>query len=466
MIFSSITFLFYFLPVFLLLYYLIPGRFQNTVLLLGSLFFYAWGEPRYILLMLFMICAGYFCGIWIETRKNHKTKKIVTALSVTFCLVCLGYFKYMDFVLDTVKRMTGLSLRLLHIALPIGISFYTFQILSYLLDIYYGKIKAQRNILTLATYIAMFPQLIAGPIVRYQDIEIQLQKRTVSVSNISCGIRRFIIGLGKKVIFANTLGEIGAKYGTAEEKTVLFVWFYAIAVTLQTYFDFSGYSDMAIGLGKMLGFDFPENFDHPLDTKSVTQFWRRWHMTLGRFFRDYLYIPLGGNRVSFAKWVRNILIVWMATGLWHGADWTFVVWGLFFAFFLMLEKLVLKQYLEKAHVFSHFYLWILLTVSFVIFHASGLSDAAKTIRYMTGFGGIPILSAESLFYFKDYFLLVLFGIIGATSFPLRFVSHLKRNEGGRKVVNVLEPIFLIACLLISVSFLINGSFNPFLYFRF
>ncbi|MGN0244917.1 MAG: MBOAT family O-acyltransferase [Lachnospiraceae bacterium] len=416
--------------------------------------------------MLFMICAGYFCGIWIETRKNHKAKKAVTALSVTFCLVILGYFKYMDFVLDTVNRMTGLSFTLLHIALPIGISFYTFQILSYLLDIYYEKIKAQRNILTLATYIAMFPQLIAGPIVRYQDIEIQLQKRTVSVSNISCGIRRFIIGLGKKVIFANTLGEIGAKYGAAEEKTVLFVWFYAIAVTLQTYFDFSGYSDMAIGLGKMLGFDFPENFEHPLDAKSVTQFWRRWHMTLGRFFRDYLYIPMGGNRVSFVKWVRNILIVWMATGLWHGADWTFVVWGLFFAFFLVLEKTFLKQYLEKAHVWNRLYLWILLTVSFVIFHASGLSDAAQTIQYMTGLGGIPFLSAESLFYFKDYFLLLLLGSIGATSFPLRFVTHLKQNAGGRKVVNILEPLFLITCLMISVSFLINGSFNPFLYFRF
>lgn len=465
MLFSSITFLFYFLPIFFLLYCIVPKKAKNIVLLIGSLFFYAWGEPRYILLMLIFITAGYFFGRWIEQTDN-KNKKLVTALSVTFCLVILGYFKYVDFFIGSFNHISGLSIPLLSVALPIGISFYTFQMLSYLIDVYRGRVKAQKSFIKLATYIAMFPQLIAGPIVRYQDIEESLANRTHSVEKISSGIRRFTIGLGKKVILANTLAEIGARYADSTNKTVLFVWLYAIAATLQIYFDFSGYSDMAIGLGSILGFEFPENFDHPLTSKSVTEFWRRWHMTLGGWFRDYLYIPMGGNRVSVIKWVRNILIVWMATGLWHGANWTFVIWGLYFACFLVLEKKVLNKFLQKTKLFNHLYLLLIITVSFVIFNATNIVDAMQTLGLMFGFGNVSLASAESIFYLKDYLLILIISIIGATEWPCKLAMLTVKNDRGQKVVNVLEPIFIISVLFVSVAFLVNGSFNPFLYFRF
>lgn len=469
MLFSSITFLFYFLPVFLICYFAVPKKFANVVLLLGSLFFYAWGEPRYLLLMVVMICAGYFFGIWIQKTSVPGSRKLVTALSVTFCLVVLGFFKYTDFLLENVNRLTGISAPLLSVTLPIGISFYTFQIISYLLDVSHKKVSAQKNFLCLAVYISMFPQLIAGPIVRYQDIEKQLTERSATVSAVSYGIRRFVTGLCKKLILANTLGEIGNLYREVSQVTVLFVWLYAIAATLQIYFDFSGYSDMAIGLGKIMGFDLPENFDYPLASRSITEFWRRWHMTLGRFFRDYLYIPLGGNRVSAARWIRNILIVWMATGLWHGAAWTFVVWGLFFAFWLVIEKLARKAGRKQNIWFSlcrHIYVWLLLCISFVIFNATDLSDAFTTIKYMSGAGHISLVSAESLFYFKDYFFILLIAIVIACGFFRYAADRLRRYTAGEKALNILEPVLLVAGFLICVSYLINGSYNPFLYFRF
>lgn len=466
MLFSSLTFLFYFLPVFILCYSIVPQRLKNTVLLIGSLFFYAWGEPAYILLMAIMIGAGYGFGIWIEAVNQKKKKRLVTALSVTFCLVVLGYFKYAGFVIGSLNRIPGLSLPLFNVALPIGISFYTFQMMSYFIDVYRGRVAAQKNFVKLATYIAMFPQLIAGPIVRYQDLEAQLDERSCSVSKTSAGIRRFVIGLGKKVILANTLGEICGLYTNAEEQAVLFVWLYAVSATLQIYFDFSGYSDMAIGLGKILGFDFPENFDYPLISKSITEFWRRWHMTLGSWFRDYLYIPLGGNRVPKLLWMRNILIVWMATGLWHGANWTFVLWGLYFAFFLVVEKYGLKKALQRVKLINHIYLLFFITVSFVIFNAADLADAFHTIRMMFGFGNVALTSVESIFYLKDYLVILLIGCLGATKWPKKIVLCILKKKNGARILNLLEPLFLAAIFLISLAFLVNGSFNPFLYFRF
>ena len=476
MLFSSITFLFYFLPVFLICYFIVPKKFANAVLLLGSLFFYAWGEPRYLLLMVMMICAGYFFGIWIQKITTPGSRKLVTALSVAFCLVVLGFFKYTDFLLENINRLPGLSVSLLSVTLPIGISFYTFQIISYLLDVSHKKVSAQKNFLCLAVYIAMFPQLIAGPIVRYRDIEKQLTERTVTVSEISCGIRRFVIGLCKKLILANTLGEIGNLYRETSQVTVVFVWLYAIAATLQIYFDFSGYSDMAIGLGKIMGFELPENFDYPLASCSITDFWHRWHMTLGGFFRDYLYIPLGGNRVPVLKWIRNILIVWMATGLWHGAAWTFVVWGMFFAFFLVIEKTVKKAILKNEKVLPkqipgivlcrHIYVWLLLCISFVIFNATDLSDAFTTLKYMSGAGHISLVSAESLFYFRDYFFILLIAVVIACGFFRYLTDFLRQYQTGERVLNIVEPILLATGFLICVAYLINGSYNPFLYFRF
>ena len=472
MVFSSSVFLMAFLPLTLLAYFIVPARLvkvRNAVLLASSLVFYGWGEPKYIVIMIFSIVFNYASGLVIGKYtgmgNKHRAKPMLV-LCVLGNLALLGIFKYTDFVVDTVNRLTAAGLTLPGIALPIGISFYTFQTMSYIIDVYRGKVEPQKNLITFGAYVALFPQLIAGPIVRYSDVAVMLAGRRTNLEQAAEGIRRFIVGFGKKVLLANQIYVVWMELSSMENLSAAAAWLGAVAFTFQIYFDFSGYSDMAIGLGKIFGFDYLENFNYPYISRSITEFWRRWHMSLSSWFKEYVYIPLGGNRVSFVKWVRNILIVWMATGLWHGADWTFVVWGLFFAFFLVLEKTFLKQYLEKAHIWNRLYLWILLTVSFLIFHASGLSDAMQTIRYMTGLGGIPILSAESLFYLRDYFLLVLLGIVGATSFPLRFVSHLKRNAGGRKVVNVLEPLFLIACLLISVSFLINGSFNPFLYFRF
>ena len=348
MVFSGIPFLYYFLPVVLLLYYLSPKILKNSVLLLASLVFYAWGEPRLIILMIITVAQSFAAGILIE--KFPKAAKAVMAVSVTLSFLSLGYFKYADFFIGSVNSLTGLSIPLTKAVLPIGISFYTFQIASYVVDVWRGDTKAQRNFIDLAMYITMFPQLIAGPIVRYSDVEAELHDRVLTSEGLAYGARRFVLGLSKKLLIADVLGVIVADFKSADEKSLLFWWLYAITCTLQIYFDFSGYSDMAIGLGKLLGFNFPENFDHPFISGSVTEFWRRWHMTLGGWFRDYLYIPLGGNRVSKPRWIFNIAVVWMATGLWHGAAWNFVLWGVFFAVFLMIEKLWLLKYLKKSRV--------------------------------------------------------------------------------------------------------------------
>lgn len=466
MLFSSIPFLYYFLPFTLILYFVVPKRLKNSVILLSSLFFYAWGEPKFLVFMLISITQGYVFGRLIEKRRGDKTAKVFLIISVAFSLCLLGYCKYADFFIGNFNAITGLSLPLLGIALPIGISFYTFQILSYTVDIYRGDSPAQKNFINMAAYIAMFPQLIAGPIVRYSDIANQLESRTHSFDDASKGIRRFIIGLSKKILVANVLGELVAVFKASEEKSVLFFWVYAVAYSLHIYFDFSGYSDMAIGLGRVFGFRFPENFNYPYISGSITEFWRRWHISLGSWFRDYLYIPLGGNRVSKPRWLLNILIVWMATGLWHGAAWNFVVWGIYFAVLLMAEKMCLLKSLKKLNVINHIYVMLLVIISFVIFDASSISDAFTCIASMFGVEDIPAVTSESIYYLKSYAVILVVAVFGATPLMSELAKAVDKSRIGGRIKNIAEPCTLIALLSVCTAFLIDGSFNPFLYFRF
>lgn len=467
MLFSSIPFLFYFLPCVLILYLIAPKCLKNTVLLLSSLVFYAWGEPRYVIWMLLAITLGYIFGLLIERFKEKKRiSKLFMILSVASSLAMLGYFKYVDFFIGNFNAITGLSVPLLKIALPIGISFYTFQILSYTVDVYRGDVAAQKNPIDLAAYVALFPQLIAGPIVRYSDVAEQLKSRTHSFEKTALGARRFMIGLGKKILIANILGELCDTFRASDDKSVLFFWLYAVAYSLHIYFDFSGYSDMAIGLGKLFGFDFLENFNYPYISASITEFWRRWHMSLGSWFRDYVYIPLGGNRVSRLRHLFNIFVVWMLTGFWHGAAWNFIVWGLFFAVLLMVEKLWLLKYLKKSRVLSHIYVVVLIIISFVIFDASSMGQAFSYIGSMFGAGGYPLVSTEFLYYFRSYGVVLILGIIGATPLPKKLWNRIAATNIGSNIMTFAEPIALSALLLCCSAYLVDGSYNPFLYFRF
>lgn len=465
MVFSSITFVYYFLPCVLVLYFIAPKRLKNSVLLLSSLFFYAWGEPKFVIAMLFTILQGYVFGILIEKAKGRPRKALV-ATSVVLSLSMLIYCKYTDFFISNFNAVTGLSVKLLGIALPIGISFYTFQIISYAVDVYRGDVPAQRNFISLATYVAMFPQLIAGPIVRYSDIAKQLESRTHTFEKAAIGIRRFVIGLGKKVLIANVLGELCSIFRESEEKSVLFFWLYAVGYTLHIYFDFSGYSDMAIGLGKIFGFDFSLNFNYPYISKSVTEFWRRWHISLGSWFRDYVYIPLGGNRVSKPKWLLNILAVWLLTGFWHGASWTFIAWGLYFAVLLIIEKLWLGRLLEKTKLLRHVYVMTAVIFSFVLFDAPDIRDALLTIRSILGMSALPLVTKLSVYYLKSYALVFITAIIGATPLLPEAIKALRKRTTINKIINIAEPVFIAAVLLISTGYIVDGSFNPFLYFRF
>ena len=467
MLFSSIPFLYYFLPLVLAVYFLVPRGLKNAVLFASSLLFYAWGEPRFCLFMLLSILQGYVFGRLIEKNaENRKWSKIFLTASVLLSLGLLGYCKYADFFISSLNAVTGLSLKLLRVALPIGISFYTFQILSYVVDVYRGDVPAQKSFLKLGTYIAMFPQLIAGPIVRYAEIAPQLDERETTFEDIAAGAGRFVIGLSKKVLLANVLYGLITAFQESKDLSVLYYWLYAVSFTLQLYFDFSGYSDMAIGLGRIFGFRFSENFNYPYISASITEFWRRWHKSLGSWFRDYVYIPLGGNRVSNAKWLRNILVVWLLTGLWHGASWNFVLWGLGFAVLLVAEKLLYKERLEKTHVLKHVYVLLFVTLSFVLFNASSVKEAASQIGAMFGANGLPLVSAESLYYAKSYAVTFLIAAIGATPLCKNVVSKLAESARGAQVLAILQPVWLVLLLAACTAFLVDGSFNPFLYFRF
>ena len=462
MLFSSIPFAFYFLPAVLALYFAVPFRFKNAVLLAFSLFFYGWGEPVYLLLMMGSIVAGWVFGLLIGKYRGTPKARLFLTLSLVTSLGLLGWFKYADFAVENLNAL-GLQLTLPGIALPIGISFYTFQILSYTIDVYRGDVESQKNLVDFGAYVSMFPQLIAGPIVRYSDVARQLKNRTHSLEKASLGVRRFVIGLAKKVLIANQLGQLVELYRSTTQPSVLFVWMYAAAFALQIYFDFSGYSDMAIGLGHIFGFDLLENFNYPFISRSISEFWRRWHMSLGGWFRDYVYIPLGGNRVKPLRYVFNVLVVWALTGLWHGAAWNFVLWGLLFAVLLTVEKFLVGKAMAKMPG------WLvrvpvlaILLMSFVLFNASSLSQALSDVGGMFGLGGLPLLTTASLYYLRSYGLLLMVAAVGTT--PL--VSRVAKKLESHTVTAVLEPVVLCALLLAVTAFLVGGSFNPFLYFRF
>lgn len=436
-------------------------------MLLASLFFYTWGEPKYIILMLASILLGYGFGRLIQAFEKTMWAKVFLSLSIVSGLGLLGVFKYADFSIQTFNRLTGSQFPLLKIALPIGISFYTFQILSYTMDVYRGTVKAQKSPLKLATYVALFPQLIAGPIVRYADVAAQLDARESTPERLYTGLRRLILGLAKKVLLANTLGELCAVFRASGEKSVLFYWIYAVAFSLQIYFDFSGYSDMAIGMGRMFGFDFLENFNYPYISKSITEFWRRWHISLSSWFRDYLYIPLGGNRVSLPRWLLNIALVWALTGLWHGAAWNFALWGMCFAVLLIAEKLGLGALLKKLPpLVSHGYVLFFVVLSFVLFNASGLGGARQDLSAIFGLSGLPFSAEQTLYYLRSYALVLLAAMVGSTPLCRDALSRIRSSGRGERLIRMAEPPVLIVLLLTASAYLVDGSFNPFLYFRF
>lgn len=463
MVFSSLTFLFYFLPIVLIIYYIVPKKAKNIVLLISSLLFYFYGEPKFGILMVISILLTYIHGLLMD--KYPKRKKLFLISSIVISSGLLVVFKYTDFIISNINMVLHSNIDLVKLSLPIGISFYTFQMISYIIDVYRGEAKVQKSFLKLATYVALFPQLIAGPIVRYTTIEDELDNRKYSFDNFSNGVRRFIIGLSKKILVANVLASAISSFSTSQEKTVLFYWIYGLANALQIYFDFSGYSDMAIGLGKMLGFNFPENFNYPYISKSVTEFWRRWHITLGTWFKDYIYIPLGGNRVGKIKWLRNILIVWFLTGLWHGAAWNFILWGVLYGVLLVIEKIGLLKVLEKIpSVISSAYVTLITIIGFIIFSGSSVSEILNNIGGIFGIGVSKFADLESLYCLKNYAAIFIIAIIGATPIMKNIVSKISKKVS--KLVNVIEPVFLTTLLIVCISYLVDGSFNPFLYFRF
>lgn len=457
MVFSSISFLFFFLPILFLCYFIIPRKWRNYCLLLFSLIFYYFGEKWYVLLLLFSCFVNYLCGLLIG--KSYKKRYLVIGIMINIGL--LFYYKYTNFFLGTFSNIFHIHANTLKIILPLGISFFTFQNLSYLVDVYRKDVDSQKNFFTYCMYISLFPQLVAGPIVRYKDVCEQLENRKENFQLFSQGVIRFVIGLGKKVLIADTFYHLYT-YIMGTEMTLLSYWLVALSFTFQIYYDFSGYSDMAIGLGKMFGFEFKENFNYPLVASSITDFWRRWHMSLSSFFRDYVYIPLGGNRCSVMKNIRNIFVVWLLTGLWHGADWNFIFWGLYFFIFLIIEKFFLKKYLKKG-VLSHAYTFIVVIFSFVIFT---ITDLNSLFEFMKGLVGLDtIFSNESLYLLRNNFVIFLIAIIGMSPFVKNRINILKKGKL-HKMIDFGEVIYFFAVFFLAVATIISSSFNPFIYFRF
>ncbi|MDD2418662.1 MAG: MBOAT family protein [Oscillospiraceae bacterium] len=473
MVFSSILFLFYFLPAVLLLYFIAPKKLKNPILLIFSLFFYAWGEPVYVLIMISVIIINYLYGLWIE-RLMKKGRPEAARFWLILCLIInlgiLGFYKYADFFIENLNIIPSVSIPLLGLSLPIGVSFFTFQSLSYTIDVYRGIVTAQPNIISLGTYVALFPQLIAGPIVQYKTIDKQLDNRTHSFDKFGDGVRRFITGLGKKVLLANTVGVIWDKVSALDTATLpaLTAWIGILAFTFQIYFDFSGYSDMAIGLGKMFGFEFLENFDYPYISKSITAFWRRWHISLGTWFREYVYIPLGGNRKGLPLQLRNILIVWLLTGIWHGASWNFVVWGLYFGILLALEKLFLLKFLNKApSIITHLYTMFLVVISWVIFASDNLSKGISYLGAMFGANGAPAFDNSSIYLLITNALLFIIAAIGCTDYPKRLTMRVEKVFIKKPALSTLVGcVVLLGISGLCVAYLVDASYNPFLYFRF
>ena len=459
MIFSSIIFIYYFLPLLLLIYFIVPNKYKNLILLIFSLIFYFLGEPKYIIILILSCIINYIISKQIEKNKHRKLYLII---SLIYNIGNLLIFKYTDFFIQNINNILNTNIPYLYIIMPIGISFYTFQIIGYIIDVYNKKHKSSKNLLNFMTYVCLFPQLVAGPIVRYSTIEEELTNRTHNFENFSNGIKRFVIGLSKKVLLANVLGEFTKSFIT---ETVLSSWLKPIAYTLQIYFDFSGYSDMAIGLGLMFGFKFLENFNYPLIASSITDFWRRWHISLSSWFRDYVYIPLGGNRVSKLKWIRNLFVVWFLTGFWHGASWNFIIWGLYFGIILVIEKLYTGKYLEKTKIIKYIYSFIIIVISFLIFNSTTTTEIFNSLKNMFCLNNIPFTNQETIYYLKSYLILLIISFISATPLLKTIINKITTSKY-KIIIDVLEPITYITLLILSTAFLIDESFNPFLYFRF
>ena len=467
MLFSSVSFLYYFLPITLILYFVSKDKNKNIILLLASLFFYFYGEPKYTVLMLISAFSAYIHGILIEKFREKGYSKLFLVSGLVVSLGILIVFKYMDFIIKNINYISNSNIKLLRLVLPIGISFYTFQGLSYIVDVYKKDAKVCRSFVDFATYVCLFPQLIAGPIVRYTTIEDELKNRTHSFDKFAYGVNRFVVGLAKKVILANNLGMIVDIMTKSNEKSVLSYWMVAIFFSLQIYYDFSGYSDMAIGLGRMFGFDFLENFNYPFISKSIKEFWRRWHISLSSFFRDYVYIPLGGNRVSRGRWIFNLLIVWSLTGLWHGDSWNFILWGLYFALLLIIENLFLQNILSKLPaLIQHIYAKFFIIISFVIFNNENIKDLWSSLYNMFNFRGLDLYNDFSTYYLKSYTVLLIVSMIGATPILKNIIQKINKNVTGQKVISTINSILNIVLLVVVTAYLIDGSFNPFLYFRF
>lgn len=467
MVFSSLPFLFIFFPITFILYYSVPSKIKNIILLVASLIFYAWGEPIYIFLMLITCLVGYFTALIFE--KYPTKKKVILLLTVIFDLGVLGFFKYANFLIYNINNIFNISLSTLELSLPIGISFYTFQILSYSIDVYKNDVKAEKNFFNFVTYVALFPQLIAGPIVRYKTINDELHSRKITLENISLGFSRFIVGLSKKVLLANNIGLLFTTISSSLNISSSMAWLGTFAFGLQIYFDFSGYSDMSIGMGKMLGFTFLENFNYPYVADSITDFWRRWHISLSTFFKDYVYIPLGGNRCSNIKYVRNILVVWGLTGLWHGASWNFIFWGLYFGILILIEKFLLKDFLKKIpKIFRILYTNFFVLISWVLFSFENFTQLKIWFKKLFGFQTV-FWSSDTLYYLKNYSVLLIIGIIASTPIVRNIAHWIENKTQNLKLKYVIELIIMLLYIflfILSVAYLVNDSYNPFLYFRF
>jgi alginate O-acetyltransferase complex protein AlgI len=464
MVFSSLLFIFRFLPITLIIYYLAPKKLKNLVLFIASLIFYSWGEVRYFPVMVALILVNYITAILIEKyRKNYPIRRTMLFIGIFISLGMLFVFKYSDFLINNINSLFGSDMPNLNLTLPLGISFYTFQTMSYTIDVYRGKVKVQKNIISLGTYVVMFPQLIAGPIVRYSDVSKELESRTITPEDLESGIEDFILGLGRKVLIANNVGQLWSeieKIGVGTISTGL-AWLGILAFTLQIYFDFSGYSQMAIGMGKMLGFNFPKNFDNPYQSRSVTEFWRRWHMTLSSWFREYLYFPLGGSRLGNKRTIINLFIVWSLTGLWHGASWNFVFWGIYFFVLIVIEKSGFINFLNKHRIISYLYMFVVILLGWALFSITDFSLLGEFLKRMliptmlnsTGF------TVDIVYYLRNYAVILAIGFI--LTMPLTTFAYNKLSKN-----KVLKSIFLLLVLFLSVAYLVDSTYNPFLYFRF
>ena len=467
MVFSSLAFIFVFLPIVLLVYYTSPYKYKNIILLIFSIIFYTLGEPRYIFLIILSMIVNYILSILIyKNRYNIEKKRLILFTITLINIAILVFFKYYSFIIENINIVFNVNLNVREISLPLGISFYTFQLISYIVDVYKGKVIPQSNIIKFSLYVLMFPQLVAGPIVKYSDIEKEIEYRKVTIYKFGQGVERFIIGLAKKVLIANNLGAIWmeVKSVNIDNLSLLAAWIGIVAFTLQIYFDFSGYSDMAIGLGKMFGFDFLENFNYPYMSKSITEFWRRWHISLGSWFKEYLYIPLGGNRRGNLIQLRNIIIVWLTTGLWHGASWNFIVWGLYFGFILYFEKFFLRKLLHKLPKYiCHLYTMIIVTIGWVFFDANNLSSAIEYIKVMFGFGHVTV-DKLGAYLISTNIILIILSIVLATDILKKSIENIMKFFKKKDLVLIVFIEFII--FIVSIAYLVSETYNPFLYFRF